>query len=157
MILKRSQNPSKINLQMPCVWQSFFVCLFYLNFVKKCVKQWPVNILKSVKTPVFLQWKCICIIFYMMLRVAMSSTKNVLDFGLIFLSKTCLWGLIKLSLFDVMFLYQFSIKFGSILTALDTQNPSKVRGDPWSDGLQSLANLFPFASVTLSLCHNWWA
>ena len=58
-----------------------------------------------------------------MLRVAMLSTKNVLDFGLNFLSKTCLWGLIKLSLFDVMFLFQFWLKFGSILTALDTQNP----------------------------------
>ena len=86
----------------------------------------------------FLQWKCICIIFYMMLRVAMSSTKNVFDFGLDFLSKTCLWGMIKLSLFDVVFLYQFWIKFASILTALDTQNPSKMRGHPWLDRLLTL-------------------
>ena len=62
----------------------------------------------------------------MMLRVDMTSTKNVLDFGLNFLSKTCLRGLIKLSLFDVMFLYQFWIKFDSILTALDTQSPSNI-------------------------------
>ena len=54
-----------------------------------------------------LHLKCRYIIFYMMLRVAMSSTKNVLEFGLNFLSKTCLRGLIKLSLFDVMFLYKF--------------------------------------------------
>ena len=45
-----------------------------------------------------------------MLRVAMSFTKNVLDFGLKFLSKTCLWGMIKLSLFHVVFLYQLWIK-----------------------------------------------
>ena len=73
-----------------------------------------------------------------MLRVAMSSTKNMLDFGLNFLSKTCLWGMTKLFLFDVLFLYQFWIKFGSILTALDTQNPSKMRGHPWLDRLLTL-------------------
>ena len=66
----------------------------------------------------------------MMLRVAMSSTKNVRDFSLNFLSKTCLRGLRKLSLFDVMFLHQFWIKFGSILTALDTQSPSKMECNP---------------------------
>ena len=77
-----------------------------------------------------------------MLRVAMSSTKNVLDFGLNFLSKTCLWGMVKLSLFYVEFLYQFWIKFASILTALDTQNPSKNRGHPGHDGVQCLTNWF---------------
>ena len=50
----------------------------------------------------------------MLLRVAMSSTKNVLGFGLNFLPKTCLWGLIKMSLFGVIFLYQFWIKIASI-------------------------------------------
>ena len=78
----------------------------------------------------------------MMLRVAMSSIKNVLDFGLNFLSKTCLWGMVKLSLFEVEFLYQFWIKFASILTASDTQNPSKMTGYPWLDVLQSSANWF---------------
>ena len=77
-------------------------------------------------------------IFYMMLRVAMSSTKNVLDFGLNFLSKTCLWGMVKLSLFDVEFLYQFWIKFASILTALDTKNRHDFDYTLWSDGVQSL-------------------
>ena len=70
-----------------------------------------------------------------MLRVAMSFTKNVLDVGLNFLLKTCLWGIIKLSLFDVVFLYQFCIKFSSILTALDTQNLSKKECTPWQNCL----------------------
>ena len=89
-----------------------------------------------------LQWKCICITFYMMLRLAFSFIKHMLDFGLNFPSKTCLWGMVKLSLFDVMFLYHFWIKFISILTTLDTQNRSKMVGHPWSDGVQSLTNCF---------------
>ena len=76
-------------------------------------------------------------ILYMMLRVAMLSTKNVLDFGLSFLSKTCLWGMVKLSLFEVEFLYQFWIKFASILTASDTPNRLDFDSTHWSDGLQS--------------------
>ena len=87
-------------------------------FCKILCEQVTFRHIKICQNTYFLKWKCRCIIFYMMLRVAMSSTKNVLDFGLNFLSKTCLWGLIKMSLFGVLFLYQFWIKFGCILTAL---------------------------------------
>ena len=73
-----------------------------------------------------------------MLHCAMSSIKNVLDFGLNFVSKTCLWGLIKLFLFDVMFLCKFWLKFGSILTALDTPNRLDFDSSHWSDGVQTL-------------------
>ena len=85
----------------------------------------------------------------------MSSTKNVLDFGLNFVSKTCLWGLTKLSLFDVMFLFQFWLKFGSILTALDTQNPDSMDSKPDKNGLRTLTESFFLHDIAPNPIFGW--
>ena len=81
----------------------------------------------------------------------MSSTKNVLDFGLTFLSKTCLWGLIKMSLFGVLFLYQFRIKFGCILTALTPKIHQK-----WGVTLDTMENGHWPKGFSLKILRNSW-
>ena len=139
------QNASTIDPKSSTKLDAHWTCLLFRIcnvFYKILCEKVTFQHIKICQNTCVLQWKCTCIIFYMMLRVAMSSTKNVLDFGLNFVSKTCLWGLTKLSLFDVMFLFQFWLKFDSILTALDTQNPDSMDSNPCKNGLLTLAESF---------------